>query len=76
MDLTERDFHSGHRIGNVPLLAGTSFIELVRAVHSHASNERRALRIDEISFATFLFLDDSMSDILLQVELERQTDVS
>ena len=72
--VVERALHSGHQIGFVRLLAGTSFIEIVRAA-VYATAKKHPFRIDLTTFYTFLFLDEDFSQIRLRITMNRQTDV-
>ncbi len=74
MSAAERNFHCGHQIGFVPLIAGTSYIEAVRAA-TYAARGRVPFRIDAAKFHTFLFIDDDLVTTRLKTLLDPHTDV-
>ena len=74
LELVERAFHRGHQIGYVPLVAGTSYIEIARAA-VYATSKARPFKIDSTVFHTFLFIDGDFSDIRLRTTMVCQTNV-
>ena len=72
MGLSERSFHANHQIGHVPLLAGTSFIEIVRAVLYDVSKPC-PFKIVAAELTGFLFLDDESSTLFLRMRWDQQT---
>ena len=69
----ELDFLRNHRVGTVPLLPGTCYIEIARAVvrarHAHAG----AFDLSAVAFSSILFLDEIGSNPTVRVAIEPRT---
>ena len=71
-------FLRGHRVGRVPLLPGTCYIELVR-VAKVASHDMKLYSLDNVTFLSILFLDDITEEfcptLCVSVQLDQSSDV-
>ena len=65
-------FLQDHRVGSVPLLPGTCYIEMARAVVRAAHDEASAFDLTSVAFSTILFLDEADITPNVRVSLDRR----
>ena len=65
-------FLQDHRVGSVPLLPGTCYIEMARAVVRAAHDEASAFDLTSVAFSTILFLDEADITPNVRVCLDRR----
>ena len=71
--LNDRDFlfQRDHRIGQVPLLAGTSYMEMARTLGN--TSDAKKVAVSGASFLSFLYLDESSPDMRVTLDASMVT---